>query len=208
MEPVSKLLENTRGIESPYLNIKSCCWENSDNSTINCSHLLFCFAFADITRQEKYINDLILEFGKILVKCKNQEDYGKLSKFMNEVAALGGYAKEFNDQVKDLINEEGKEKLQQYIIDVKKNELADFNEKYARLNRKLKDIKENSIKNDEEVASLLKQYNLLQSDLYNFNGIVDKEFIIQFDEQIEEAIDYLKRTYRVMEDIKDTAMRF
>ena len=29
--------------------------------------------------------------------------------------------------------------------------------------------------------------------MYNFNGIIDKEFIIQCDDQIEESIGYLKK---------------
>jgi len=70
----------------------------------------------------------------------------------------------------------------------------------------LVEIKENSIKDDEEVAYLLRKYNELQSDLYDFNGTIDKEFISQCDDQLEEAITYLKGLYRSLDEIKSSSM--
>jgi chromosome segregation ATPase len=119
---------------------------------------------------------------------------------------------EFNSKVNGLINQDGKNRAQQYIKNVEKQKkvnadnLEDFKETYARLNRALTELKESDSIDDEEVAYLLRKYNELQSDIYDFNGTIDKEFISQCDEQIEDAINYLKGLYKSLDEIKSSSM--
>ena len=111
-----------------------------------------------------------------------------------------------------MINKNGKNRAQQYIKDVEKQKkanaenLENFKETYARLNIALAELRESGMKEDDEVAYLLRKYNELQSDLYDFNGLIDKEFISKCDEQIEEAITYLKGLYRSLDEIKSSSI--
>ena len=209
-KPVSSRIDG--GIESAYFDVSYRPWEVLDSRSINCSSLLTYMALADITRKDEQINNLMLKFCEILSKCKTPEDFSKFTTFMNITANVGGYAMEFNSKVNGLINQDGKTRAQQYIKDVEKQKkanadnLEDFKETYASLNRALSELRESSMKDDEEVAYLLRKYNELQSDLYDFNGLIDKEFISQCDEQIEGAITYLKGLYRSLDEIKSSSM--
>jgi len=207
---VSRRIEG--GIESAYFDVNYRLKGGLESIDIACSSLLTFMALADITRQEKQINDLMMKFCEVLSMCKTQEDFSNLTIFMNKTANVGGYAIEFNSKVNKLINQEGKNWAQQYIKNIEKQKklnsdnLEEFKETFAHLNMLLVEIKENSIKDDEEVAYLLRKYNELQSDLYDFNGTIDKEFISQCDDQLEEAITYLKGLYRSLDEIKSSSM--
>lgn len=209
--PVSSKVEG--GIESEYFDVKYRPKGGIEEMDIACSSLLTYMTLADITRKEEQINNLMLKFCEILSMCKTQEDFSKLSTFMNITANVGGYAIEFNNKINGLINQEGKNRAQQYIKNVEKqrnataSNLEEFKEIFANLNMSLVEMKENGIKDDEEIAYLLRKYNELQSDLYDFNGTIDKEFISQCDEQIEDAITYLKGQYRSLEETKSSMMR-
>ena len=200
------------GIKTKYYDVKYRPWDLSDKRVISCSSLLTYMALADITRDEDNINYLMAKFCEILTMCKTPEDFSNLSNYMNNIADVGGYAIEFNNKVKGLINEEGKKKAEQYIKDTEKHEkassenLEDFKEKFKKINNSLTDLRESNVKDDDEVAYLLRKYNELQSDLYDFNGSVDKEFISKCDEQIEEAINYLKGLYRSLDEVKSASM--
>lgn len=206
MNPVSRSSSN--GIESAYFNIKYRPFDILDNRTIKCSSLLTYMALADITRDEKQINNLNVKFCEILMSCKTKEDFDNYAIFMNKVAAVGGYAMIFNNEVKGLINQEGKSKAHQYLKDVEKQKTADFEfleefkEKYEQLTIELARIKENSIQDEDEVSYLLKKFNELQSDLYSLDETIDKEFIVKCDEEIEEAINYLKCLYISIDELK------
>ena len=207
--PVSSRIDG--GIESAYFDVRYRPKGGMEHIDIACSSLLTYMALADITRKEEQINNLMLKFCEILSKCKTPEDFSNLTTFMNITANVGGYAMEFNSKVNGLINQDGKNRAQQYIKNVEKQKkvnadnLEDFKETYARLNMALVELKESSMKDDEEVAYLLRKYNELQSDLYDFNGTIDKNFISQCDEQIEAAINYLKGLYRSLDEIKSSS---
>jgi len=208
-KPVSSRIDG--GIESAYFDVRYRPKGGMEHIDIACSSLLTYMALADITRKEEQINNLMLKFCEILSKCKTPEDFSNLTTFMNITANVGGYAMEFNSKVNGLINQDGKNRAQQYIKNVEKQKkvnadnLEDFKETYARLNMALAELKESSMKDDEEVAYLLRKYNELQSDLYDFNGTIDKNFISQCDEQIEAAINYLKGLYRSLDEIKSSS---
>ena len=211
-KPVSSLIEN--GIKSEYFNVHYRPWDYSDIRSIKCSSLLTFMALADITRKEEQIKHLMLLFYEILSSCNTPEDFSKLTIFMSSIANVGGFAIEFNNKVKELINQEGKIKAQEYIKNEERHKKADnekfeeFKESYARLNMLLDELIESNAKDDEEVLYLLKQYNELQSDVYDLNGAASKEFISQYDEQIEDSINYLKRLYYTLDEIKNSSMGF
>ena len=209
-KPVSSITAG--GIESAYFDVIYRPKGGMEHIDIDCSSLLTYMALADITRKEEQINNLLLKFCEILSKCKTSEDFSDLTTFMDITADVGGYAMEFNNMVNRIINQNGKKRAQQYIKTVEKQKkvnadnLEDFKETYARLNRALAELRESSIKDDEEIAYLLRKYNELQSDLYDFNGTIDKEFISQCDEQIEDAINYLRFLYRSLDETKSSSM--
>ena len=209
-KPVSSRVDG--GFESKYFSVSYRPWEILDSRSIKCNSLLTYMSLADITRKDEQINNLMLKFCEILLECKTEEDFGKLATFMNIIASVGGYAIEFNNKVHGLINKNGKNRAQQYIKDVEKQQkanaenLENFKETYARLNIALAELRESGMKEDDEVAYLLRKYNELQSDLYDFNGLIDKEFISKCDEQIEEAITYLKGLYRSLDEIKSSSI--
>lgn len=62
------------------------------------------------------------------------------------------------------------------------------------------------MKDDEDIAILLRMFNGLQSDLYEFDGAVDKEFITKYDAELEETIQYLKGLYINLDEVNE--MRF
>ena len=163
MEQVSRKIEG--GIESAYFDVQYRPSIDHSNFKLNlkCSSLLTYMALADITRKEEQINNLMLKFCEILSKCKTPEDFSNLTTFMNITANVGGYAMEFNSKVNGLINQDGKNRAQQYIKNVEKQKkvnadnLEDFKETYARLNMALVELKESSMKDDEEVAYIIAQ---------------------------------------------------
>lgn len=209
---VSKLVEG--GISSAYFDVRYRPYGGMENMDFACSSLLTYMALADITRKEEQINNLMLKFCEILLMCKTQKDFSRLNSFMNITASVGGYAMEFNNKVKNLINQNGRNKAQEYIKNAEKKKkansdsLEDFKETLTRLSIWLAELKESSVKDDEEVTYLLRKYNELQSDLYNFDGTIDKEFISQCDEQIETAITYLKGLYISLDEIKSSSINF
>ena len=210
-KPVSSRIDG--GVESAYFDVQYRPWDVLDSRFINCSSLLTYMALADITRKEEQINNLLLKFYEILSKCKTPEDFSNLTTFMNAVANVGGYAMEFNSKVNGLINQNGKKMAQQYIKDAEKkkktsaNNLEEFKENFAHLNTALAELKESSMKEDEEeVTYLLIKYNELQSYLYGFNGVIDKKYISQCDEIIEDAIAYLKGLYKNIDEVKGSSM--
>ena len=209
-KPVSSIVAG--GIESAYFGVRYRPKGGMERIDIDCSSLLTYMALADITRKEEQISNLMLKFCEILSKCKTSEDFSNLTTFMDITANVGGYAMEFNNMVNRIINQNGKKRAQQYIKTVEKQKkvnadnLEYFKETYAKLNRALAELRESSVKDDEEVAYLLRKYNELQSDLYDFNGTIDKKFISQCDEQIEDAINYLKFLYRSLDETKSSSM--
>lgn len=211
MLPVSS--KKIEGIESAYFDIKYRPKGGLKEIDIACSSLLTYMALADITRKEEQINNLTRKFCEILTMCNTPEDFTNFKTFMNIVASVGGYAIEFNSKVNDLINQNGKIKAQQLLEKAKERKkkvnlrLEAFKENFARLNQKLIELQESRMIDDEEVAILLKKFNELQSELYSFNGKVDKTFISQCDEKIEESISYLKSLYRNLEELKEASMK-
>lgn len=215
MEPVSRFLEG--GMESAYYDIKYRPNGGMSKMDIACSSLLTYMAIADITRNEDQIDNLTDKFCEILLMCKTQEDFINFKSFMDMTSRKGGYAVEFYNKLGNLISQNGKNKVQKFIENQESQEyqekssdenLEEFKKNYARLNMDLSELKNNSVIDDEEVALLLKKYNKLQSDLYNFNGIINKEYISQCDEEIEKAITYLKGLYQSLDDLKTSTRGF
>lgn len=200
------------GIESAYFNVKYRPKGGLEELDAACSSLLTYMALADITREQKQINNLLLKFCEALTLCKTPEDFDNFKIFMDITADVGGYAIEFNNKVRGLINQNGKNRAQQ-LIDERESKrktnavrLEEFKKTFAHLNLQLTELKESRVIDNGEVAYLLKEYNELQSELYNFNGIVDKNFISQCDAKIEETITYLKDLYRNLEEVKKASM--
>ena len=211
-QSVSKFDNNC--LHSEYFNIPYRPKGNSDELNIECSSLLTYMALADVTRNDEEINNLMLQFYRTLLKCKDNADYNALTQFINEAANIGGYAIEFNNNVKGLINEQGKQKAEQYLKNYEKQkkdnpgDLEDFKTNLQKLNNSLEELKNGRIKDEEEVAYLLRMFNELQSDLYKLSKTFDKSFVSQCDDQIEQSITYLKTLYRQLNDVKDIVDSF
>lgn len=210
-KPVSNFIDH--GVESEYYDVTYRAGDSLSDLSIKCSSLLTYMALADITRAQEQIDKLYLHFCETLVLCKTQQDYKDLSAFMSIVAKKGGYAIEFKQRVQGMINEQGKKNAQQYMRDLERKkkasseDLEDFKDQLRVATIHLGEIMTSPTKDDEEIASLLQQFNSLQASLYKFDGSVDKEFITECDEQLEGSIDYLKDLYRKLEEISEITNR-
>ena len=113
LESVSSIVKD--GMDSEYFDIEF--KPKFTLKTINdsCNSLITYIALADITRKKEEINNLMMNFYKILIMCETQEDFNELAKFVNALAEVGGYAIEFNEKVHNLINKDGKIKAQELI---------------------------------------------------------------------------------------------
>ena len=208
-KPVSKL--DDHGIESKYFDVKyrPTAFKENFELDLKCSYLLTYMALADATRRQKQIDSLMYHFSEALTLCKTPNELVKLRTFMGIAAKQGGYASEFLQQVNDLISEKGKSQAQQYLVtheEKKKTSSGDleaFKEKLRVANIRLEEMQNSPTKDDEEVAALLTTFNELQSTLYKFNGIINKEFISECDETLESSISYLKGLYQKLEEISE-----
>ena len=209
-KPVSSTIEH--GVESDYFDVKYRPDGGLSELDLACSSIITYMALADATRKQKQIDNLNERFYRALLLCETNLDFINLSTFMNALANTGGYAIEYNEKVKDLINLEGQKKVAQICTESEKKEKADtteleeFKKEFARLNNLLEALRNNPYKDDEEISYLLRKFNELQSDLYKFTGSIDKVYISECDEQIEAAIDYLKSLYRYLEEIDNLSM--
>ncbi len=205
--PVSFKVED--GIGSEYFNVQYRPNGGLSELDINCSSLLTYMALADMTRKEERINKLMYKFYQTLLLCHTEEDFNHFRSFMGIVAKVGGYAVEFNENVRELINKNGQLKAIEFIKNEEKKQAAsqekleDFKEQYARLDYLLDKLKSENTKDEEDIAYLLRKYNELQSDLYEFTGKIDKNYISECDEKIEESINYLKSLYRELDEISN-----
>ena len=203
-----------RGIESAYFNIKYRPKGSWTHNQGECSSLLLRMALADITRREYEINKVMQNFCEILSRCQTQDEFTDLAKFMNIISSVGGYAIEFNDKVKNMINPEGKLMAIQYLNNIKKQkqastiDLEEFKKNFTRLNANLEEIRASAVIDDEEIALLLRKYNELQAYLHAYNGMIDKKIISRYDEQIEQSINYLKGLYKDLEELKENSVKF
>ncbi len=206
-KPVSVKVEG--GFESKYFNVKYRPNGGLSELDINCSSLLHYMALADMTRNEERINKLMYKFYQTLLLCRTDEDLNNFRSFIGIVAKVGGYAVEFSDKVKELINKNGQLKAIEFIKNEDKKQkanqekLEDFKEEYSKLNYLLDNLKSENTKDEEDIAYLLRKFNELQSDLYEFTGRIDKNYISECDEQIEESINYLKSLYRELDEINN-----
>lgn len=206
--------KNKDEIESSYFDIKYRPNGGFTKLDAMCSSLLYYMALADITREEKQINDLTIRFCETLLLCKSEEELNKLSIFLNITANAGGYAIDFNKKYQGLINPNGKVQARHIIkISEKKNKadeekLNEFKESVTSLNIELEELKDSSIKDEEDISYLLRKFNELQSDLYSFSGSIDKVFIEEYDERLEEAINYLKTLYMNLDEINEVNNKF
>ena len=208
LNPVSKMVPN--GIESKYFDVS---YRPKNFELANaCDSLISYLIIMDIKRDEEHLSSLTLQFYKTLLICKDEEDYKELTVLMNELAKIGGYAVYFNNNIKNMINEKGKEQALIYLQNNKNNneeantKLDEFKKEYARLELLLDDLRKSDFIEEQDVAYLLRKYNELQSNLYTFNGEIDKTYISECDEQIEETITYLKNLYRTLDEVKNLDM--
>ena len=204
--PVSKIIPH--GIESKYFEITYRPWEGLDKRNIACSHFLFELAMCDATNNEKYKEEAMLEFCKILISCKTDHDFSCLTTFIGIAANVGGYAIEFKNKVEEHINKYGIEYARLYIKDSEKKEekdeshLAEFQENYDRLFWDLEEFRNASTKTEDDVEYFIRRFHNLSSDLYSLGKSVDKNYINECDDRIKVALSWLNDLYQTMDEVK------
>ena len=101
---------------------------------------------------------------------------------------ISGFIEAFNY---DAQRNSSSSKLEQF-----KRELQEFNEEMQRFSSS------DNI-NDRELQQLISKCNDLQARLYSLGSSVDKNFIEQCDDQLENSIQYLKSIYRSLDKVDD-----
>lgn len=101
---------------------------------------------------------------------------------------LSGFIEAFNY---DAQRNSSTSRLEQF-----KRELQEFNEEMQRFSS-LENI------DDRKLQELISKCNDLQATLYSLGSSVDKNFIEQCDDQLENSIQYLKSIYRSLDKVDD-----
>lgn len=211
----TKVSSDTSGkVESAYLNIKYRPKGMNVAFRAECNSLLFNMAMADISRNDYLIDAVMQSFCKLLSQCQTQAEFADLAKFMNVIADVGGYAVEFNNQVKNMINLEGRLAAIKYLGNMEKQkkaksvDLEGFKKSFTRLNADFEELRASSVIDTDEVEYMLRTYKKLQTGLADFNGVLDKKVISRCNEQMEESINYLEKLSKDLEELKGTSVKF
>ena len=185
----------SEGIESKYYNVTY----KPKNFDLLMASLAFpiYLSYADLKRDKDNIKSLELRFYKALQDCKSKEDYQELSTLMSMFASYGGYAKYFYNNIKDMINEEGKKETLKILqkeeaMDFKtKDKLENFIKEYNRLEELFEKLRNTDLLFIEDVNYLIEKYNVLLAILYMFGQKIDETYANEYEDQIKETINYL-----------------
>ena len=101
--PVSYISDNGK-LESPYFDVsfRPTGYKNF-KMDIACSGILMTLSVTDLKRDDESQIRLLKDFCDILLEAKSEEDHLMVKVFLDELVKKGGYAIEFNEQVRPLV---------------------------------------------------------------------------------------------------------
>ena len=179
---------------------------------IEAASLLTYLALADIYRNEDTFAKAQEKFFQVLASCTTEKEVQELGTFLHMASDIGGYANKFYQENITRVRkgmpevEQAKQVVTEQKVTKPKDEtsIADFNRRYAEASERFKKAATASNLDDEEIAALLKEFNELQGELYDFNGKVAKEFISETDYELDKQIAWLRSAYQTIEELKAT----
>jgi len=211
-KPVSR--RTPTGIESQYFDIEYRPGRKNHNFIleIEAASLLTYLALADIYRNEDTFAKAQEKFFQVLASCTTEKEVQELGTFLHMASDIGGYANKFYQENITRVRkgmpevEQTKQVVTEQKVTKPKDEtsIADFNRRYAEASERFKKAATASNLDDEEIAALLKEFNELQGELYDFNGKVAKEFISETDYELDKQIAWLRSAYQTIEELKAT----
>lgn len=210
--PVSRKTRD--GIESAYFGVEYRPGKHTNNFIlgVEASSLLTYLALADIYRDDSSFKKASDKFSQVFSSCTNEKEVEELGTFLKVVSGVGGYAYQFYEEHIGYIRlgmagvEQAKENVENQITEKRNDEerIADFNRRYSNACEEFHRVATSSNLNDEEIATLLKEFNELQGELYDFNGKVAKEFISETDYELDSQISWLRNAYQTVEELNQT----
>lgn len=211
-KPVSRRVD--KGIESQYFDIEYRPGRKNHNFIleIEAASLLTYLALADIYRNEDTFAKAQEKLFQVLASCTTEKEVQELGTFLHIASDIGGYANKFYQENITRVRkgmpevEQTKQVVTEQKVTKPKDEtsIADFNRRYAEASERFKKAATASNLDDEEIAALLKEFNELQGELYDFNGKVAKEFISETDYELDKQIAWLRSAYQTIEELKAT----